>query len=190
MVMVTCMFSDAGGGYSCKLKRRYFVVHDTNSPKRGSMELALCQYSNREGVKVRARTRIHACIHACLYALTLGTTCVRASCAVTSNSLVSVGVVVQIPCGLPPWCDCCCPCADARTHTRCWCLWLLLCRVECKSARVFFSFDTSRKWSGSTSRRLTARIPSSPGRLCSTAWHPMRKRLLFVTRLVGGEIDS
>ena len=44
---------DGTGGLSCKLKRRYFVVHDTNSPKRGSMELALCQYSKREAVKVR-----------------------------------------------------------------------------------------------------------------------------------------
>ena len=49
----------AGGDKSrnllCKLKRRFFCVHYTNSPKRGSLELALCQYSKRENVQAGMR---------------------------------------------------------------------------------------------------------------------------------------
>jgi hypothetical protein len=42
-------------GLNVKLKRRFFTVHDTNSPKRGSLELALCQYSKRDNVAVGMR---------------------------------------------------------------------------------------------------------------------------------------
>ena len=44
--------SDISKVLNCRIKRRFFCVHDTNSPRRGSMELALCQYSKREHVAV------------------------------------------------------------------------------------------------------------------------------------------